>query len=67
MHKKGMVHGDLKASNVLYDKDASGTSSVRIVTKATAFSTQHLRDYHVSSTQGCAYWISPELDKERTD
>ena len=61
-----MAHGDLKASNVLCDKDAD-FSTIKIVSKATAFSTRHLRDYHVLNTQGLPYWITPELLDEQTD
>ena len=37
LHRNDLVHGDLKTSNILCDIDTND-SSIRIVTKATAFS-----------------------------
>ena len=64
MHKNDLIHGDLKASNILCD---SYLGQIRVITKATASSSAHLRDYSVLNTRGCPYWITPELVNEPAD
>ena len=66
LHQADEAHGDLKASNILCDVDEVG-STIRIVTKATAFSNKHLREYLVSNTQGVPYWVTPELIEQEID
>ena len=58
MHNFGIYHGNLNPQTILCN--FNDTCDIKVVTNATAFWPEHLREYRVSLGR-LPYWVTPEL------